>query len=112
MLWLALFAPLLFQQPADDLRKEVEKLKRQNAEFQERLNLLEQAAVEDAQTIQRLRQVVKLLETYVPAETPAGPRNPANPAKPIIGPAQSIKGKRSEEHTSELQSPDHLVCRL
>src|SRR5258708_28344550 len=23
-----------------------------------------------------------------------------------------IKRKRSEEHTSELQSPDHLVCRL
>src|SRR5207244_8319483 len=23
-----------------------------------------------------------------------------------------IPGKRSEEHTSELQSPDHLVCRL
>src|SRR5258708_31102015 len=23
-----------------------------------------------------------------------------------------IKGNRSEEHTSELQSPDHLVCRL
>src|SRR5258708_13406747 len=23
-----------------------------------------------------------------------------------------ITGKRSEEHTSELQSPDHLVCRL
>src|SRR5258708_39190388 len=22
------------------------------------------------------------------------------------------EGKRSEEHTSELQSPDHLVCRL
>src|SRR5258708_27464554 len=22
------------------------------------------------------------------------------------------KGERSEEHTSELQSPDHLVCRL
>src|SRR5258708_27249035 len=22
------------------------------------------------------------------------------------------KGPRSEEHTSELQSPDHLVCRL
>src|SRR5258708_9454371 len=22
------------------------------------------------------------------------------------------KAKRSEEHTSELQSPDHLVCRL
>src|SRR5258708_10340860 len=24
----------------------------------------------------------------------------------------SIARKRSEEHTSELQSPDHLVCRL
>src|SRR5258708_13957933 len=24
----------------------------------------------------------------------------------------SIKDMRSEEHTSELQSPDHLVCRL
>src|SRR5947208_6374635 len=23
-----------------------------------------------------------------------------------------IRGARSEEHTSELQSPDHLVCRL
>src|SRR5258708_29189403 len=23
-----------------------------------------------------------------------------------------VVGKRSEEHTSELQSPDHLVCRL
>src|SRR5207244_4995692 len=25
---------------------------------------------------------------------------------------QLRRGKRSEEHTSELQSPDHLVCRL
>src|SRR5258708_29950376 len=24
----------------------------------------------------------------------------------------SVKAERSEEHTSELQSPDHLVCRL
>src|SRR5258708_23969985 len=24
----------------------------------------------------------------------------------------SVRPKRSEEHTSELQSPDHLVCRL
>src|SRR5258708_20101764 len=23
-----------------------------------------------------------------------------------------LRGERSEEHTSELQSPDHLVCRL
>src|SRR5438552_13735847 len=26
--------------------------------------------------------------------------------------ADEIPGSRSEEHTSELQSPDHLVCRL
>src|SRR5258708_11544856 len=25
---------------------------------------------------------------------------------------KSVAGGRSEEHTSELQSPDHLVCRL
>src|SRR5258708_11631269 len=25
---------------------------------------------------------------------------------------QSVAWSRSEEHTSELQSPDHLVCRL
>src|SRR5258708_25020836 len=26
--------------------------------------------------------------------------------------AKFMTGSRSEEHTSELQSPDHLVCRL
>src|SRR5438552_13443074 len=25
---------------------------------------------------------------------------------------RALKSSRSEEHTSELQSPDHLVCRL
>src|SRR5207244_12176873 len=25
---------------------------------------------------------------------------------------KTVCGRRSEEHTSELQSPDHLVCRL
>src|SRR5258708_14349920 len=30
----------------------------------------------------------------------------------IYGPESSGKSTRSEEHTSELQSPDHLVCRL
>src|SRR5207244_9478899 len=28
------------------------------------------------------------------------------------GRLSSVNGDRSEEHTSELQSPDHLVCRL
>src|SRR5258708_21762387 len=29
-----------------------------------------------------------------------------------IGSRQGVLKDRSEEHTSELQSPDHLVCRL
>src|SRR5258708_28997593 len=29
-----------------------------------------------------------------------------------IFPASGLTRRRSEEHTSELQSPDHLVCRL
>src|SRR5258708_22240308 len=31
---------------------------------------------------------------------------------PEFGRASHTKLPRSEEHTSELQSPDHLVCRL
>src|SRR5258708_28888002 len=30
----------------------------------------------------------------------------------LIGQGKDAAQKRSEEHTSELQSPDHLVCRL
>src|SRR5258708_22099576 len=30
----------------------------------------------------------------------------------VIGVVGGAAGIRSEEHTSELQSPDHLVCRL
>src|SRR5258708_15265627 len=30
----------------------------------------------------------------------------------VWGPTQNGEAARSEEHTSELQSPDHLVCRL
>src|SRR5258708_14991747 len=31
---------------------------------------------------------------------------------PRDAPGAAHRGPRSEEHTSELQSPDHLVCRL
>src|SRR5258708_11605625 len=37
----------------------------------------------------------------------ARPRRPCRVLLPI-----QLTGPRSEEHTSELQSPDHLVCRL
>src|SRR5207344_2737728 len=44
-----------------------------------------------------------------PARTPEGPRPaPGSSRRPASGPARS----RSEEHTSELQSRPHLVCRL
>src|SRR5207244_10850008 len=31
---------------------------------------------------------------------------------PTVRPGSPSRPSRSEEHTSELQSPDHLVCRL
>src|SRR5438552_11180629 len=34
------------------------------------------------------------------------------PPTPTPSRARRSPGERSEEHTSELQSPDHLVCRL
>src|SRR5258708_22925931 len=37
-------------------------------------------------------------------------RLPPRPASDRLSPCPA--GSRSEEHTSELQSPDHLVCRL
>src|SRR5207244_9906842 len=54
----------------------------------------------------------------------ARPRSPRPPAGGVLGMAQpgaAAAGRRrarqrrlerSEEHTSELQSPDHVVCRL
>jgi hypothetical protein len=97
MFWMALIVPLLLQAPAqDDLRKEVDQLKKQNLDLQERLSLLEQAALENAQTIQRLRQMVKLLETN-PTPAPADPapsKNPGGPAiKPELGPKAPIRAK-------------------
>src|SRR5947208_5742982 len=34
------------------------------------------------------------------------------PPPRCLRPSVPRSGRRSEEHTSELQSPDHLVCRL
>src|SRR5947208_13521520 len=39
-------------------------------------------------------------------------RAPDRQGIPDAGATQLAQGHRSEEHTSELQSPDHLVCRL
>src|SRR5258708_23738007 len=36
----------------------------------------------------------------------------SNRSSSYLIPGKSLATLRSEEHTSELQSPDHLVCRL
>src|SRR5258708_29077401 len=46
------------------------------------------------------------------AEAPAGIAKAARPAAATAIPMPAVVALRSEEHTSELQSPDHLVCRL
>src|SRR2546430_3539928 len=42
----------------------------------------------------------------------AGRARPAAPAPCRAGPRATVRGLRSEEHTSELQSQSNLVCRL
>src|SRR5438552_5300467 len=41
-----------------------------------------------------------------------GPASSLNPPKRLVWLQPGTPWPRSEEHTSELQSPDHLVCRL
>src|SRR5207244_13053606 len=53
----------------------------------------------------------RYMQRYLPGKMELGPRDILSRAM-----IQEIKAgrafERSEEHTSELQSPDHLVCRL
>src|SRR5438552_9252294 len=49
-----------------------------------------------------------VLEVAVAVDVPAC----AHPAEGGVDAGKQLDQIRSEEHTSELQSPDHLVCRL
>src|SRR5258708_29427046 len=49
--------------------------------------------------------------TLFRSQSVAGEVHNAGAAAEIVG-GQAAAPARSEEHTSELQSPDHLVCRL
>src|SRR5437762_9424879 len=53
-------------------------------------------------------------EAACPRPTPAPPRSPATCARRGCGTTSRpiSRSPRSEEHTSELQSPMYLVCRL
>src|SRR5947208_4937172 len=44
--------------------------------------------------------------------SPGSRRRRGRPGPSSAGSTSTIRTIRSEEHTSELQSPDHLVCRL
>src|SRR5438552_11391446 len=44
--------------------------------------------------------------------TPSCGRCPPERRRLAVGEGVLLRSGRSEEHTSELQSPDHLVCRL
>jgi hypothetical protein len=79
--WAMLLA-LGAQDPAaeDPRAREIETLRKENRDLRERLELLEQAALRDAETIQRLRTALKLLEAR--AEAPAPPEAPPPSAPP------------------------------
>src|SRR5258708_4044207 len=59
----------------------------------------------------REQQVVENVRTRVHRWTEGAPYYPNRP-KDSAKAVESRATERSEEHTSELQSPDHLVCRL
>src|SRR5207248_11121473 len=54
---------------------------------------------------------ILVMEGGADAKAAAAPA-PAPAQKPAPAPAAAAPSKRSEEHTSELQSPYDLVCRL
>src|SRR4051794_10087555 len=53
-----------------------------------------------------------LFRSRLPAPAPWPNRSRRTASPPARVPARGAKLSRSEEHTSELQSPVHLVCRL
>src|SRR3989442_11897633 len=54
------------------------------------------------------------LHDALPILSAGGAHQPIRPGKPgrDASPLRRVRGRRSEEHTSELQSRPHLVCRL
>ncbi len=94
-LWLAMLGALLIQQPAEKQDTEVERLKKEAAELQEKIKNLETKAIEDARTIIRLRQAIRTLE----AQLNGGPN----------GGGTSAGGTESNPKTSPSVGPDRPI---
>src|SRR5258708_27958806 len=79
----------------------------------EQLRLQREDVVEHAIDAPALQSMVRdhagALEIFAQGRSKRSvdPRLPSH-----LGLFEQLKAARSEEHTSELQSPDHLVCRL
>lgn len=99
MFWAMLVCAAALQQPADDASRQLEALKKKNAELQEQLTQLESSAVEDAQLIHRLRQLVKVLQEKTSAlesiSKASGTPAPAtgDRSRTDAGPEKPLKGK-------------------
>src|SRR5258708_39178663 len=63
-------------------------------------------------TLFRSRPRANRLATALLVERRTDNRKTAGHEESSSHPLNAPRARRSEEHTSELQSPDHLVCRL
>src|SRR5258708_25821604 len=60
----------------------------------------------------RANSAARLFRKCASAASPYSASTIGAPPKLFVSTMSDPASKRSEEHTSELQSPDHLVCRL
>src|SRR5258708_35444758 len=69
-------------------------------------------SLHDALPISAFPQAHKVHSRHVAAARCSGRPRPGGARRRSCDQAPRAAANRSEEHTSELQSPDHLVCRL
>src|SRR5256885_13025081 len=65
-----------------------------------------------ARRMARTARIATLLSNRGSVQTRPARTAPIGPSDEVESPSRSATSERSEEHTSELQSPCNLVCRL